>query len=454
MFANGHYNFAANRNLDNSAGRQTVSFDYVAGDQENDFGQGTATIFIDDGAAGSIESSSYQYTEPDSSQSPPTFETTFLVSPGSDNPDPDSLYFSTSTLNVLDSLGLTSGSSLLPLTYQLNDASNTVTASVNGTTVFTLSLSGQVTPSDATSVTGKLTIIQERPLNQPNKNDLLKLPLLIGGRDTDGTELEQGEFTLIIADGSDPILTSISNASVSEQDLASSSMTTDVGQFSVALGADDLDANLSLNASLFFDIPDQPQVWSSGQLITYTIDATGAILTGNILDENENSVPVFEISFPQPSADEGGDVTYTFKLFQNLDNTSDPQEIPFIVTARDSDGDEVKLTLNVGVSDSGNATLTTSTLTVTELPEKTTTTESNSDTASISITAAQDDLVDIGLAITGASQVLDSSGNAITSNGLDVFWRNNGDNSYDGVDENGMVVFRVTLPLKSIFQFP
>lgn len=445
VFANGHYNFSANRNLDNSTGRQVVSFDYVAGDQENDFGQGTATIFIDDGEAGSIESISYQYTEPDSGQSPQTFETTFLVSPGSDNPDPGSLYFSTSTLNVLDSLGLTSGASLVPITYQLNDAGNTVTASVSGTTVFTLSLSGQVTPSDATSVTGKLTIVQQRPLNQPNKNDLIKLPLFIAGKDTDGTELEEGEFTLIIADGTDPILTSISSASVSESALASG-VVVDTGQFSVALGADDLDTNLSLNASLFFDISDQPQVYSDGQLITYNIDATGAILTGNILDENDNKVPVFQIGFLQPSADTGGDVTYTFELIQNLDNSSDPLDIPFVVTARDSDGDEAKLTLNVRVSDSGDATLTASTLTVTELPEKTTTTESNSDTASISITAAQDDLVDIDLAIIAASQVLDSSGNAITSNGLDVFWRNNGDNSYDGIDENGMVVFRVALP--------
>ncbi|MGR5500194.1 type I secretion C-terminal target domain-containing protein [Vibrio sp. DNB22_10_4] len=445
VFANGHYNFSANRNLDNSAGRQRVSFDYVAGDQENDFGQGTATIFIDDGEAGSIESSSYQYTEPDSNQSPQTFETTFLVSPGSDNPDPNSLYFSTSTLNVLDSLGLTSGASPIPLTYQLNDAGNTVTASISGNTVFTLSLSGQVTPSDATSVTANLTITQERPLNQPNKNDLLKLPLLIGGRDTDGTELEQGEFTLIIADGSDPILTSISNASVSEAELAFNPVV-DMGQFRVELGADDLDTNMSLNPSLFFDIQDQPQVWSDGQLITYTIDATGAILTGNILDENDNKIPVFEIGFSQPSAAVGGDVPYTFVLLQNIDNTSDPLEIPFIVTARDSDGDEAKLTLNVSVSDSGNATLTGSTLTVTELPQKTTITESNSDTASISITAAQDDIVDIDLAITAASLVLDSSGNAITSNGLDILWRNNGDNSYDAVDENGMVVFRVALP--------
>ncbi|WP_234496916.1 type I secretion C-terminal target domain-containing protein [Vibrio maritimus] len=447
VFANGHYNFSANRNIDNTNGRQSVSFDYVAGDQENDFGQGTATIFISDGDAGQVGSGSYEYTEPDLVDRPGTFVTTFDVNPGSDNPDPDSLYFEASTINVLDSLSLTSGNDLLALTYELNDAGNVLTAKSGTTVVFTLTLTGEVNASDPTAVTGSLTIVQEQPLNQPTNNDLLNLPLVIGGLDTDGTELGLGDFNLLIGDGSDPTMSNITDApTVSEGGLDSENSVSGTGTFNVSIGADDLDKNQSLKPTVFFDTADQPLVYSSGNLIHYTVDATGAILTGSYEDSDGNTVNVFVIGFIQPDADTGGDVAYTFTLLQNLDNSSDPLEIPFVVTARDSDGDQTKLTLDVKVTDSGSATVGTASLTVTELPEKSGETETNTDTSTISITASQDELTDIALSIDSGTAVEDSNGNAITTNGLSVVWRDNGDNTYDGIDENGMVVFRVSLP--------
>ncbi|MCF4175887.1 T1SS-143 repeat domain-containing protein [Vibrio sp. McD22-P3] len=442
VFANGHYNFAANRNQDASTNPK-IQFDYFASDQENDFGQATATIFIRDGDAGEVLEGSTSFIEADADLRPQTINAQFSVAPGSDNPDPNSLFFEASTINLLDNLALTSGANLLALSYSLNNDSTVITATSGSQTVFTITLSGAVSSGDSTYVTGNVKIILERPLNHPNKNDLLKLPLLIGGKDTDGTDLESGEFTLLIEDGSDPVLTSISDASVSESDVSTDSAS-GAGQFDVALGADDLDTNISNNASVYFEIGEQPLVYSNGEEVLYTLSPTGSILTGYIGDISN---VVFIISFTSPDASTGGLVDYTFELKQQIDNTSDPMQLPFIVTARDSDKDVTKLTLNVTVNDSGEASLGTTALDVTELPKGTAPDEiTTSDSSAIFITASEDNIVEVDLGITSGNAVVDSLGNPITTNGLNIVWRDNGDKTFDGVDENGVVVFRVGLP--------
>ncbi|MCG9788705.1 RTX toxin [Vibrio mediterranei] len=442
VFANGHYNFSASRNLDDSTSPK-IQFDYIAGDQENDFGQATATIFIRDGEAGEVTDGSTSFIEADAGLRPQTINAQFSVAPGSDNPDSDSLFFESSTLNLLDSLSLTSGSSLLSLDYSLNGDSTVITAKSGDETVFTITLTGSVASGDATFVTGNLEVILERPLNHPNKNDLLKLPLLIGGKDTDGTELRSGEFTLVIEDGSDPVLTSNSDASVSEIDVSSNSASA-TGQFEVGLGADDLDTNQQNDASVYFLKAEQPLVYSNGEEVLYTISPSGSILTGYVGDVSNI---VFVVSFVAPDATTGGTVDYTFDLKQQLDNTADPMQLPFVVTARDSDNDLTKLTLNVSVSDSGQASLDTASLAVTELPiGEAPDGTSTSDTGTLTLTASVDSIVEVDLGVSTGDVVVDSGGAPITTNGLSIFWRENGDKTFDGVDENGVVVFRAALP--------
>ncbi|WP_244248727.1 hypothetical protein, partial [Vibrio fluvialis] len=101
---------------------------------------------------------------------------------GSDNPDPDSLYFNASSLTKLQVLGLTSSVSEDTLSYALSADGKQITATVNGITVFTLLMSGVASGED---VIASITLELAHPLDQLQSGDSVELPLVVEGQDLD-----------------------------------------------------------------------------------------------------------------------------------------------------------------------------------------------------------------------------------------------------------------------------
>ncbi|MFS1947487.1 RTX toxin [Vibrio lentus] len=435
VFSNGHWTFVANRNLDHTVA-QNISFNYVAGDSSNDFGNGTAVIDIFDGDAGLVVDGTTTSTEGDVSDGVQTVVGQFTVSAGSDNPDPTSIVFNANTLVQLNALGLTTGNEEFPLTYTLANDGKTITAQANGETIFTLTLSAVASGID---VLADVTLVLEQPINHLISNDSITLPLIIDGEDLDGTALEQGQFDWIIQDGVDPVLTSTSNAAVDESDLIHGSVS-DTGIFNLNVGSDFVE-------SVFFDVGDQPQLFSGGVQIIYVVSADGSELTGYVGSESADN-KAFTLSFTSPSGEADTDVTYTFELFKGLDQDNITDELPFVVTARDDDNDETKLTLNVSVTDGGEPTIGSGTVELSEIPVADSTPSGVGSTANVSlaVTAGNDPLVFLGLDVTTGQAVLDSDGVAVTSNGEALTWRDNGNGTFDAVLSNGDAVFKIKLP--------
>ncbi|MCG9692980.1 RTX toxin [Vibrio sp. Isolate22] len=435
IFANGHWTFVANRNLDHTV-TQNITFNYVAGDSSNDFGNGTAVIDIFDGDAGQILDGDATTTETDVADGVQTVVGQFTVLGESDNPNPDSLVFNADTLNQLDALNLTTSEILFPLSYTLSADGKVITAQVSGETIFTLTLSATSSGDD---VLANVTLVLNKPLNHELVKDSYTLPMIIEGNDLDGTPLGEGRFEWIVKDGSDPILVSISDAAVDESDL-SSGATTSTGIFSLNLGSD-------YEGALFFNLADQPLLFSGGEQIVYTVSPNGNLLTGYVGSVSAENV-AFTLSFPQTDSQVDSNVTYTFVLNKGLDQNSSPDQIPFVVTARDDDNDETKLTLNVSVTDGGEPTIGSGTVELSENPVADSTPSGVGSTANVSlaVTAGNDPLVFLGLDVETTPAVLDNDGVAVTSNGEALTWRDNGNGTFDAVLSNGDAVFRIKLP--------
>lgn len=435
VFANGHWNFVANRNLDHTID-QNISFNYVAGDISNDFGNGTATIVITDGEAGQIVDDSTSTIETDVSLGDQTVVGQFSVLGGSDNPDPDSLVFSSNMVFQFDSLDITTSNILTPISYSLSDDGKSVIASAGSVTVFTLSLTAS---ADNDNVIATVTMTIERPLNQPLAKDSFTLPITIDGFDLDGTALETGEFEWTVSDGVDPVLTNVSDASVNESDINGAS-TSATGTFNLNVGSDYLEA-------LYFDASDQPLLFSGGEQIVYTVSPNGNLLTGYVGSVDASNV-AFTVSFVEPDGESDVDVDYLFTLYKGLDQEDATDLIPFVLTARDSDKDATQVTLNVSVADGGEPTIGSGTVELSENPRASTIPSGVGSTASVnlSVTADNDPIVFLGLEIVTGQAVLDSDGAAVTQNGEALVWRDNGDGSYDAVLGNGNTVFQIRLP--------
>ncbi|OMO32073.1 RTX toxin [Vibrio sp. 10N.261.45.E1] len=435
VFANGHWTFVANRNLDHTVA-QNITFNYVAGDSSSDFGNGTAVIDIFDGDAGLVVDGTTTSSEGDVSDGVQTVVGQFTVSAGSDNPDPTSIVFNANTLVQLDALGLTTGDEEFSLTYTLASDGKTITAQANGETIFTLTLSAVASGID---VLADVTLVLKQPINHLFSNDSITLPLIIDGEDLDGTALEQGQFDWIVQDGVDPVLTSISNATVDESNLINGSVS-DTGTFNLNVGSDFVE-------SVFFDAADQPQLFSGGVQIIYVVAAEGNELTGYVGSESTEN-KAFTLSFTSPLGEADADITYTFELFKGLDQDNITDELPFVVTDRDDDNDETKLTLNVSVTDGGEPTIGSGTVELSEIPVADSTPSGVGSTANVSlaVTAGNDPLVFLGLDVATGQAVLDSDGVAVTSNGEALTWRDNGNGTFDAVLADGDAVFKIRLP--------
>lgn len=285
---------------------QSIDLTYVAGDESIDFDTANATITIVDGETGSISNDDQFIVERDLTKDAVINSGTFSVTGGSDNPDPDSIRFDESSLAVLDSLLLTSGTNLVALTYELSLDGKTITATAMNTTVFTISISAIAQDNNAIATT---EISLDFPLNQDASNDIIYLPLRIIGEDTDGTALESGEFVWQIKDGVDPVVTEGTTISISEDELNAQSLSK-TGDFSLALGSDPI-------RTAVFDLSEFPTLTSEGRDIVYTINPDGNLVTA--YQDDARSDVVFVIYFDMPKGTEDETLTYTFAMDKALD---------------------------------------------------------------------------------------------------------------------------------------
>nr|PMI92295.1 RTX toxin [Vibrio lentus] len=439
VFANGQWTFEANRNLDHNQDH-TVTFNYVAADSSGDFGSATATIDITDGAAGQITDSSKTVAEVDVTSGAQTINAQFTVLGGSDNPDPDSITFSAETVAQLEALGITSGGDSTALTYTLSADGRTITAKQGDDDVFSFSMTTTV---DGNNVLADIVLVIERPLDHVLTSDLLTIPLNIVGTDTDGTALESGQISWVIEDGDDPSLVLDSNAAVNESDLNNTPVgeVSSTGSFSVGIGSDYLD-------SVYFDLADQPQLFSGGEQIYYTVSDDGTVLTGYAGPVVGGDV-AFTVSFTAPgSGDVDSSVDYVFTLYKGLDQTNGTDSLPFTVTARDSDNDKTKLDLDVTITDGGEPSIGSGTVELSENPIANTTPDGVKQSAvvNLDITASHDPIVYLGIDVTNGQAVLDGDGEAVTHNGEALSWRDNGNGSFDAILSNGDVILQIRLP--------
>nr|WP_305464922.1 type I secretion C-terminal target domain-containing protein [Photobacterium leiognathi] len=439
---NGHWIFTANRNLDHSSGDINLVVSYIAGDKDYDYGSADLTITIKDGEANTIINNSDSNVEGLISNPTDTFTGDFTIKAGSDNPDPNSITFNAQTIATLSALNLTSGTSVKYLEYTLSSDGKTITATSGGETIFTLTLTGAANGDD---VTGTVTLVQHRPLNHTNASDVIKLPLLIDATDLDGTKTPTGQFDWYIEDGADPELIVNQELAFDEANLSDKPISK-TGTIDVVVGSDGLDG-LSPLSPLYFDQTQLPSgLTSGGDIITYTVTGTGQMIEAWV-----NGEKVFDIAITQkPDAEGNSTVEYTFNLYKSIDQT-DPSGIETItipVFIRDNDGDVNQANITVTIADGNNPVITDTTLEITENPIAVApdappagTTETASST--ISVTAGQDPIVDLQLALAGT--VKTSDGDAITHNGEALTWKFDGSNNYNAILADGTVIFSINL---------
>ncbi|MCA6719551.1 RTX toxin [Vibrio sp. 1409] len=448
VFFDGSWQFDAGRNLDHSV-EQSVSFSYLAADDSQDYGLANATIDITDGQAGYVGNATIDVTEVPLDGPILNFEGTVNIVAGSDNPDPSSLYFGGSSITKLEALGLTSSVSDNELSYTLSSSGKQITAFANGVTVFTLTLSGVESGND---VLASISLTLEHPIDQFNSSDTVTFPLTIGGVDLDATPLVENEIDYVLKDGADSTLNNLNGVEVKESDLANGSVLSS-GNFQVEVGSDYLE-------SLSFIVSEQPLLTSGEQVVLYQVSADGKTLDGYILDEDgQTQIPIFQaiLNAPLP-IDANGDITYSFELFQALDQqeNTDPN-VPLVVTAMDSDQDNTSVVLDINVidNDNGQALINSGNVELTETPVDTNIAPdgvsaiANTD---VIVTSSFDPIVYLGVDINDGDTVKTTLGDAVTYNGEAVTWYDNNDGSFDAISDTGDVVFRVTLP--SDFSLP
>ncbi|MCG3865460.1 type I secretion C-terminal target domain-containing protein [Photobacterium sp. Ph5] len=439
---NGHWIFTANRNLDHSSGDINLVVSYIAGDKDYDYGSADLTITIKDGEANTIINNHDSNVEGLISNPTDTFTGDFTIKAGSDNPDPNSITFNAQTIAALTALKIQSGDTYHYIEYTLSSDGKTITATSGGETIFTLTLTGAANGDD---VTGTVTLVQHRPLNHTNASDVIKLPLLIDATDLDGTKTPTGQFDWYIQDGADPKLIVNQELAFDESNLSDKPISK-TGTIDVVVGSDGLDGTLT-QSPLFFDQTQRPSgLTSGGDIITYTVTGTGQMIEAWV-----NGEKVFDIAITQiPDAEGNSTVEYTFNLYKSIDQT-DPSGIETItipVFIRDNDGDVNQTNITVTIADGDTPIITDTTLEITENPIAVAPdappagiTETASST--ISVTAGQDPIVDLQLALTGA--VKTSDGDAITHNGEALTWKFDGSNNYDAILADGTVIFSINL---------
>ena len=239
----------------------------------------------------------------------------------------------------------------------------TITGTVEGQTVFTLTVTN--------IQTGAYTFTQSGPLDHPDKNesgadDILRLQFSYTVTDKDGDRVT-GIGSIDIRDDAPTVNLGegTANAAVSESGISGEERPVANVSLGIHWGADNGDKR-----DLTFDKQSAPEgLKSHGQDIHYEISDNGHTLTGYTGSvDGEDRVDVFMVTL-NPAATNGA---YTFQLLTSIDHpqTSAPAtgegdvklllvetsqdeqlDLTFNVTAKDADGDTVPTQFTVTVKD-------------------------------------------------------------------------------------------------------
>ena len=304
----GAWSFTANTDIDNSENHE-FTLSYQAIDKDGSINNANATFTIVDGVPGQVINQKVTLNEPDYNKvSVDSIDIDILA--GSDNLVADTATFSSSTVDAIEGLGLTSGG--VAIVYTLSVDNKKLIASSNDETIFSLDLTATENGRDLTAT---VVINQQGPIDNLY-TDSITLPLTIEANDLDGTAVTSGALLFTSLDGDNPYIEDISGVSLSEGDLTIGSSVTKTGALSSFIGSDRLDS------VLFSDINQQPELTSDGQNIQYELQPNDGrpdkILIAHTGDIND---PVFKVQLTSNFSDTDDTIEepYTFTLYRSFD---------------------------------------------------------------------------------------------------------------------------------------
>ncbi|MCQ8880048.1 hypothetical protein NQT69_18785 [Pseudoalteromonas shioyasakiensis] len=426
--SNGTWTFTASDNLDHTL-PQNFSFNYTVSDQDTSFDTATATINIIDGAAGYVTDQNADLTEPDYDQVL-NREMNFTIFAGSDTLLADSIAFNDASLARLNALGLKSDGD--EIIFSLSDDGKTMTATADGSTIITISLSA-LSSGDDLSVTALYQ--QQGPIDHTT-SEQLQLVLTVTAEDLDGTAIEENDLSITIFDGNNPQFNNITNVTLDENNLADSPLV-GTGQLSTLIGSD------KITEVVFSAIGEQPVLTSNDTVIEYELSEDGKTIIGHTGDIND---PVFKVELSNTfnTTLDSLDKDYTVTLYRALDqDVTDGINLKIEMT--DFDGDKVTGNLDITIIDNDDVEQNTPELNVSETP-KDSSIYTNSDSDFLTITAEYDAIKQLNYEVENGDPVLDSQGNSLTQNGQAITWVNLGNGKAQGQLADGTVVFEATIP--------
>ncbi|MDX7920566.1 retention module-containing protein [Aeromonas media] len=300
---------------------QGTDFD---GDKSN---LGTLNIQITDGALPQVDPVSLTLVEDSDWTAGQTLTGDLDITAGSD--PLASISFDASQPGLQ---GLTSGGQPVVI----NISGNSISGSVNGQNVFTLTLDQK----------GHYVFTLNQPLDQGSADSLLKAGFTL--TDSDGDKVSS-TLSVAIGDGANPVISAVTGTSLTEANQGAKDVVSHMS-FTVSHGSDALDAS-----SLKFDVSAIQQSLdgkysSHGSPVTFTLDANGD-LVGTSADGREVLRAELDL------VDNNGNWSVTAKvvLSAELDHQgSESLALPLTVTLTDKDGDRVSTDLPLTIKD-GNA---------------------------------------------------------------------------------------------------
>ncbi|MGU5595543.1 retention module-containing protein [Aeromonas sanarellii] len=233
--------------------------------------------------------------------------------------------------------GLTSGGAPVVISV----SGNSISGTVNGQNVFTLTLS-----FDKAGQAGHYVFTLNQPLDQGSVDSLLKAGFTL--TDSDGDKVSS-TLSVAIGDGANPVISAVTGTEMTEGDQGAGAQVSHMS-FTVSHGSDALDGS-----SLKFDIGAiqsslDGKYSSHGSKVTFTLDANGD-LVGTSADGRE--VLRAELSLVESNGN--WSVTTKVVLSGELDHQgSESLNLPLTVTLTDKDGDSVSTDLPLVIKD-GNA---------------------------------------------------------------------------------------------------
>ena len=456
VYSDGRVEFLSDRNLDNNNSQQ-IAFTYGALDNDGDYSSSSVTLDIEDGEGGFFPGDEVSVIEPmypeDNNQA-----LTFDISAGSDDLLAATVRFTGTQLSLLTSLDYTSSGSSVE--YELTPDSKILTAYINGTNtvnnqVFTLELSASSKSDSSGDLIATATLTQFLPFDHvadfslASQNipfDVKAFPLAASAEDNDGT-VSSASATLLINDG-DNIALSSEAIAINEDVIDGVSDAQGTGAITVTIGSD------QITTIGFIDGATQPVVTAGGETLLYSVDNTApnqSILKA-YLASNGDTDPHFVLTLNTAfNPETNNTLSYDFDWFKAVDQIDvngvgvESIELDFLYQATDFDQDTSQDTIQITLNDSGPGAINGVSARLSESPRADISVPKQA-TLSFDVDAGKDKVNAAEFALVDGARVLDTSGNAVTQNGLVLNWAQQSEVLWTAQNTKGQDVFSAALP--------